>query len=246
MAGVSEHPVTDGPPPWPPPPRGEPRWGIADAAAGFTVALVVAIFAGNIWVVVTGDRGRSLGLTLVTLVAQWTILVGALVLVSRSKGSGDVAADFGLRVEGRDVGVGIVAGVVSQLVLIPLLYLPFELLGADFDVSEEARQTTDQGQGAGLLLLALFIVIGAPIVEELFFRGLLQRAVDRRYGPRWAVAVSSIAFGITHFQPVQLLGLVAFGVVLAVLAQRARRLGPALVAHVAFNATSVVALVATR
>lgn len=232
--------------PWPPPGPDRPRWGIADAAAGFTVALVFSVVVANAWVAVTGDDDVTLGLTIVTLVAQWTGLVGAVVIASRRKGSGDLAADFGLRVERRDLAPGIAAGVVSQLVLIPLLYLPFDLLGADLDVSEKARETTDLGQGAGLALLGLFIVVGAPLVEELFFRGLLQRAVDRRYGPRWAVGVSSVAFGLTHFQPVQLLGLVAFGVVLAVLAQRAGRLGPALVAHVAFNATSVVALVAVR
>ena len=234
------------PPPWPSPAPDRPRWSIADAAAGFVVALVISVVAANIWVLATGERDVTLGLTIVTLIAQWTGLIGAVVLASRRKGSGDVAADFGLRVEGRDIGPGIVAGVVSQLVLIPLLYLPFDLLGADLDVSEKARETTDLGRGAGLAVLALFIVVGAPLVEELFFRGLLQRAVDRTHGPRWAIAVSAVAFGITHFQPVQLLGLVAFGVVLAVLAQRAGRLGPALVAHVAFNATSVIALVATR
>ena len=244
---MSEVPLEGGPSPsQPPTPDRTARWGIADAAAGFVVALVISVVVANVWVGATGERDVTLGLTVVTLLAQWTGLVGAVLLASRRKGTGDLDADFGLRVEGRDLGPGIVAGVLSQLVLIPLLYLPFDLLGADLDVSEKARETTDLGQGSGLFVLAIFIVIGAPVVEELFFRGLLQRAVDRRYGARWAVGVSSVAFGITHFQPVQLLGLVAFGMVLAVLAQRAGRLGPALIAHVAFNATSVAALVATR
>lgn len=242
---MTDRPVVGDPPP-PPPAPDQPRWGVGDAAVGFVVAFVLSVMAASIWVLATGDDDVTLGVTLVALLGQWTGLVGAVLLATRRKGSGDLRADFGLQVERRDLGVGLLAGVLCQLVLIPLLYLPLDLLGADLDVSEKARETTDLGRGAGLALLALFIVVGAPLVEELFFRGLLQRAVDRRFGPRWAVAVSSVAFGITHFQPVQLLGLVAFGVVLAVLAQRAGRLGPALVAHVAFNATSVAALVATR
>ena len=238
-------PVVGEPSSSPPAPE-PPRWGVADAAAGFAVAFVVSILVGSVWVAVTGDDDVTLGLTVVTLLGQWTGLVGAVVLVSRRKGTGNLRSDFGLRVERRDIGLGLAAGVLSQLVLIPLLYLPLDLLGADLDVSEKARETTDLGRGPGLALLALCIVVGAPLVEELFFRGLLQRAVDRRYGPAWAVGVSAVAFGVTHFQPVQLLGLTAFGVVLAVLTQRAGRLGPALVAHIAFNATSVAALVATR
>lgn len=239
-------PVVGGPAPAPPPVPDGPRWGVADAAVGFFVAFVISVVLGAVWVTATGDEEVSLGLTVVSLVGQWTGLVGAVVLASRRKGSGDLGADFGLRVEARDIGPGIVAGILSQLVLIPLLYLPLDLLGADLDVSEKAREVTDLGSGAGLALLAVCIVIGAPLVEELFFRGLLQRSVENRYGPRWAIAVSAVAFGITHFQPVQLLGLIAFGVVLAVLTQRAGRLGPALVAHVVFNATTVAVLVASR
>ena len=219
---------------------------MGDAVRGFLVAVVLSVVVGSVWLAASGDDEVTLGLTVVTLVAQWTGLVGAVVLASRRKGSGDLGEDFGFRIERGDIGPGIVAGLASQLLLIPLLYLPLHLLGADLDVSEKAREVTGLGTGGGLVLLAACIVVGAPIAEELFFRGLLLRSVHRRHGPRWAVAVSSVAFGITHFQPVQLLGLIAFGVVLAILTQRSGRLGPALVAHMVFNATTVGLLVATR
>ena len=242
---MPDQPGVGAPPPPPPAPE-QPRWGVTDAVVGFVFAFVLSIVLGAVWVGVTGDDRITLGLTVVTLIGQWTGLVGAVVLVSRRKGTGSLRTDFGLQIERRDIGRGIAAGVLCQLAMIPLLYLPIELLGYDLDVSEKARETTDLGRGAGLFLLAACIVIGAPIVEELFFRGLFQRAVVARHGPRWGIAASAVLFGITHFQPVQLLGLVAFGVVLAVLTERAGRLGPALVAHIAFNATSVAALVATR
>ena len=130
--------------------------------------------------------------------------------------------------------------------LIPLLYVPVHLLFPDVDVAEKAKEVTDLAKGGGIALIAVCIAFGAPLVEELFFRGLLQRSAARRLGPRWAIAISAVTFGLAHFQPVQLLGLVAFGVVLGVLAHRSGRLGPSLVAHMAFNATTVVILVATR
>lgn len=243
---MTDPPVVGEPSPAPSPAPPPPRWGVGDAVAGFLAAFVISLTAGMVWVAATGEDDITLGLTVVTLVGQWTGLVGAVVLASRRKGAGDLGEDFGLGIERADIGVGLAAGVASQLVMIPLLYLPIQLLGGDLDVSEKAREVTDLGSGAGLALLAVCIVVGAPIAEELFFRGLLLRSVERRHGPRWAVGASAVAFGLTHFQPVQLLGLVAFGVVLGVLTRRAGRLGPALVAHMAFNATTVALLVATR
>lgn len=243
---MTDRPVVGEPAPAGPPVPPVPRWGLGDAAAGFFAALFLSALVATVYVGVTGENDLTLGRTIVGLVGYWTALVGSVVLASRRKGSGSVAADFGLRVERRDIGPGVVAGGLSQLVLLPLLYLPLDLLGFDLDVSEEARSILDRATGPGLALLAVFVVIGAPVAEELFFRGLLQRAAHRRFGPQWAVAFSAVVFGVTHFQPVQLLGLIAFGVVLGVLAQRAGRLGPALVAHVVFNATTVGLLVATR
>lgn len=236
--------AADGPADPPPDPlRNEtPRWTLADPLAAYGVSLVLAIVAGSIWVGATGNEELSLGLTAVTLLAQWTGLLGGTVLASRRRGSGRVAADVGLRLEGRDVLPGIAAGVASQLVLLPLLYYPVSRLVDDLDVGQEARELTGLGTGGGLALLALLIVVGAPLVEEIFFRGLLQRTLARRFGAGWAIGGSAVLFGLTHFQPVLLPGLVAFGAVLGLLAHRAGRLGPAVIAHMAFNAVTVIAL----
>lgn len=223
-----------------------PRWGLGDAVSGFLAGIFLSVLCISIWVAVSGSDRTTLGLFTVGIAGNWLGLGGAVALASRRKGTGSLAADFGLRIEARDIAPGLAAGVLSQLVLIPLLYVPVHLLVPDVDVSEKAKEVTDLAKGGGIALIALCIVIGAPVVEELFFRGLLQRSAARRLGPRWAIAVSAVTFGLAHFQPVQLLGLVAFGVVLGVLVQRAGRLGPSLVAHMAFNATTVIVLVATR
>jgi len=46
-----------------------------------------------------------------------------------------------------------------------------------------------------------------------------------------------------HFEALQFLGLAGFGVVLGAIAWWTGRLGPSVVAHAAFNATTVVAYV---
>ncbi len=221
------------------------RWGLGEAVTGYLVAFVLLNLVGAIWYGVTGQKDPSLGSIVATLAALWTGLLGAAVLTSRLKGSRSLRADYGLRIERRDILPGLVAGVACQF-LVTLIYVPFTWLNPDLDVSGEARRLIDPVQGPGLALLAVCLVVGAPLVEELFFRGMLQRALDRRFGPGWAVAASSVVFGLTHYQPVQLLGLIVFGVVLALMAQRTGRLGLNIVTHAAFNATTVVVLAFMR
>ncbi len=96
----------------------------------------------------------------------------------------------------------------------------------------------------GVLLLVLIVGLGAPSVEELFYRGLLLRSLERRWGPGWAVALSAIVFGATHFQPLQFPALTLLGVILALMVQRTGRLGPAIATHVVFNMVTVIVLVA--
>lgn len=55
----------------------------------------------------------------------------------------------------------------------------------------------------------LYVAIGAPIVEELVFRGAILRSLEK-YGKTFAIVVSSILFGIYHGNITQ--GLFAFSI----------------------------------
>ena len=52
---------------------------------------------------------------------------------------------------------------------------------------------------AYVLLVALFTLFFVAIPEELFFRGLMLNLMERRMGTRRALVVSSILFGLAHF-----------------------------------------------
>lgn len=227
-------------------PDDTPRWGLGHALVGYLVAYVLAVLAVGLYASATGmEEGdpRTLGLAIAGLVGLWIGLGGAVLVASR-----DLRSDFGLDLRWRDVPLGAAVGLASQLVLVRLLYLPFELRDDDFArrLEEPAKELTDLAQGPGFVLLALLVTIGAPLVEELFFRGLLQRSLRRRLSAPVAITLSSLAFGLAHYQPLQLLGLVAFGFVLGIMAERYGRLGPGIVAHVAFNLVTVVALAVAR
>jgi CAAX protease family protein len=231
--------------------RAPVRWGLGDAAAGWLLAQVGGLIAIVIVAALSGHSAETtdelpLGWLAVAQLGLWAGLGGVPWLAARLKGNG-VVRDFGLRAAWVDPVIGLGVGLGTQ-VLIAMLYAPvFELFNlSSEDLEEPARGLTDRATDpVGVVLLVLIVGIGAPIVEELFYRGLLLRSLERRFGPAWAVAGSGLLFGATHFQPLQFPALALLGVILALLVLRTGRLGPAIFAHMAFNLVTVAVLVSS-
>lgn len=223
-----------------------PRWGTGDAVAGFLVGNSLVVVAISLWAGITGRDELSFGAIALGQVALWVGLLGAPLWATARKGSRSLVRDFGLVARARDALTGVPVGVVCQLVLVPLIYLPFRTLVDVDKLDEPARELADKAQGFGFIALAVVLVVGAPVVEELFFRGLLLRSLSRRFGDRWALAGSSVGFALAHLEGLQFPALLAVGVVFGLLAQRAGRLGPPIFAHAAFNLVVVIALAAER
>lgn len=231
--------------------RRKPTWGLGDAAAGWILAQVSGALFGAMILAAFGysldDAAEgTIPLTMVALQYPplWLGFIGLPVWAAATKGGGWLH-DFQVRIEWRDVVPAAAIGVFLQLVVVPLVSWPaLRLSGTDFDdLGESARDLVSRADSAaGLALMVLLVVIGAPLAEELFFRGLLLRSFEKRFGTGWALVGSSLVFGITHFQLIQTPALTAAGLGFALLAVRADRLGPAVVAHMAFNAITVASL----
>ncbi|HEY0518447.1 MAG TPA: CPBP family intramembrane glutamic endopeptidase [Ilumatobacteraceae bacterium] len=151
--------------------------------------------------------------------------------------------EYGLRFKVVDL-IGIAVGVLSQLVLVRLVYWPLERAWPDTfsrsRVERNARDLYDQAHGAWLVGLVAIVVIGAPFVEELMYRGLLQGAARRRLNDAVAVITVAAFFAFIHLRWVELPGLFVFGLVLGICALRTGRLGMSIAAHMAFNATGLL------
>jgi len=183
---------------------------------------------------------------LLNLAVLWTCLLTACWLASRRYGTGDLRRDFGLRIGGKDLGWGVLmsfaAKIAGVIVVIPLVNNK-RLVGNNQGVYGKV----DANVGT-FLVFAAVAVIGAPIVEELFFRGLLLRSLTSVLGTGWAIVVQAILFGLAHFSP--LLGLTnvsvvtiifAAGIIFGITAWWRRRVGTSIVAHSTFNLVSVIA-----
>jgi len=228
------------------PPAGTGRWGLGDALGGILAGYVLALPVAAALYAATGYDSDDAPLWLVGVlqIPFWGGLVGAVVLASRRKGTGDLGRDFGLRLR-RDDWFGFPVGALTQFPVVPLLYAPILWLFGDQDVEGPARELTDRATGWGVLVLAAVVVIGAPVVEELFFRGLVLRSLEHRFSPRVALVLSAAAFALFHLQGIQTPALFLFGLVAGHLAQRTGALGAPILAHAGFNAVTVVILLAT-
>jgi membrane protease YdiL (CAAX protease family) len=68
-----------------------------------------------------------------------------------------------------------------------------------FDTLGFAEHASRPSGISGLFVLVSSVVI-APIAEELVFRGFLLNLWRHRWGMRWGIVLSSLAFGAAHFQ----------------------------------------------
>jgi uncharacterized protein len=239
------------PPPPAPAPR-PPRWGLGDFLVGVFGGYALASLVAAIWYAVSGDQELSLAGQALSQIGLWTGMVGAAVVASHRKGAGTLAEDFGLKGKWSDLALGVVVAVGVQLLVLPAIaYLLRPLLGEP-EVSGPVQDLLDKSHGLAFAGLILSVAVGAPIVEELFFRGLLLRSLRRRM-PDWAaVSLSAVAFGIAHGSalPVDavvlvMVSLTVFGAILAVLALRTGRLGPGIVTHAVFNLFTLLYLTFT-
>lgn len=181
----------------------------------------------------------------------WTLVffnlglwVGYFTLPILVKRLSDSAAmkDFSPRLNLFEAGLGAVIGIATQLVLLPVLYWGvLKVLDGDPDSTAEALGDRVNNFGDGLLFV-FAVVIVAPFVEEWFYRGMLLPTLTRRFGTVAGIVGSSVVFALVHGEVILLPGLFCFAVILAWLTAKTGRIGAAIVAHMVFNATTVVQL----
>lgn len=173
----------------------------------------------------------------------WLGLAAIPIWFATKRGRG-VVVELGLRFKLRDAPIGLAIGVASQLLMVPALYwVVFKLIGVK-DISAAARELTDRATDPlSIILVFLIVGIGAPIAEEIYFRGMAQRIFGRKLRPEWAILAAAAFFAGSHLQPLQFPALLVFGIILGVLAWKSGRLGLSIWAHVGFNVVAAASLV---
>lgn len=85
------------------------------------------------------------------------------------------------------------------------------------------------------LPLLLFGLVFAPLLEEIFFRGFLQRPLERRFGAAAGILLAAALFAAYHCQPWRLGYLLTGGIVFGAFVHAARSLWAGVALHAAAN-----------
>lgn len=200
-------------------------------------------------------EGTGLGLVGILATAVTDLVFGAVLigwLRSRTRRWREAVRlterDGWLRTFAMGASAGLLIAVVVIFGVSAALVIVFRALTGE-TVSAPDQLSPDLSTGAQVVA-AILVVAVAPVVEELFFRGILFRSL-RRHGLWVAAIVSSILFGVVHYvggpAPSALFLMIATaftGLGLA-LVYEWRGLVASIGAHVAFNAIGVLVIFST-
>lgn len=130
---------------------------------------------------------------------------------------------------------GIVAGWVGATLVLDTLFtmVYFHLVPRANDYPELFPEL--QAKPFGWIPLLLTLVVSAPLIEEVVFRGWVQRPLERT-SPTLAIAVTSLLFALAHGYPLLIPYYILAGVVLGASVYLTRSLWVGMIAHAAHNA----------
>ncbi len=230
--------------PGPSRPGSPPRWGIGDAAIAFVIGLVAAIAMGVVYPLFTGITDPDVLLddanfTISTAAVQQVVTIAACFALVAAKG-GRPLASLGCRFRWIDllaVPVGVIAAIAAGLIVQPIFQLGDE-------TKQRVVEQLNEATGASKVGFALMVLIGAPVSEELLFRGVLARSLQRRYSSMVTVGATGGIFAVVHaLDPNAVKALPAlflFGMALTWAALRTGRIGTSICMHVGFNLLAVI------
>lgn len=145
-----------------------------------------------------------------------------------------------------------------DMVLGPLLYgfvvaswwaIVTWLLPLYTDVDEASSESQlpagfDEVPESQVLWLILIVGIAVPIVEELYFRGVILHAFEHRYGLGVALVASSVLFGVLHGGLLAILFATWAGLCFALTTALTGRLGAPIIAHALNNTIAMLIVTA--
>jgi membrane protease YdiL (CAAX protease family) len=218
--------------PWPQPTARSREWTVRYALAAYVVTFAVVVALA---VVLYYGVGVRLHVGAGVLIVD-AILLGSLLPLKHRRGL--ARRDLGLRAvpAARSIGLVVLAFIV-YIVITALWVAAVRPTNAANSLADVRHQST-----INVVLAVFALAVSAPVVEEIFFRGLLYRSLRNRL-PVWLAAlVAGVMFGFVHITsyPLDTLPVkAAFGVIACLLYERTGSLLPGIALHSFVDASAI-------
>jgi len=228
-------------------PRPEAAWWThLDVAAVFLFYLVLTSLCGL--AIGMGSADLLLAADSVVKLA----MAGLMLRIIRTRGQ-DASAALGLQLRG--LARPMVSGLVVFCAFLPVLVAASYgwqrvldwLNGGGLDHVQQSVRLLEKSQSIPLVAqLAIAAVLVAPVVEEMFFRGLLYGTLKRHVRPAFAMAAVGVLFGLVHPPVAAQIPMCLFGALLCYIYEKTGRLLVPIAIHLLFNFYSIWLIVSMR
>ncbi len=219
-----------------------PRWSLWDSWIMLGGALVVVALASVLLHLLDAPL---VAVILAGTLSPWVMFIGWPIVATRRRGNCPVI-DLGVRLTWRDVGIGLLGGLVALAVGSALAWVSSMMFG-DFTSSagDAAAELSGAASRPVIVVFAFMLAFGAPVVEEFAFRGLVFAGLRKHgFSPLITIALSALVFALFHFEPARILVVAGIGLVLGFLRWRTGSLGAGMVAHCVNNLPAAVLVAA--
>lgn len=129
---------------------------------------------------------------------------------------------------------------IHSLIFIQLTFLPesFKILVQEHSKNTEYILRDLAKDSLPWALLSLAVV--PAIVEELIFRGFLQKIFEHRYGAHLGIIYTSLIFALLHFNLLNLIPLFLLSFVIGKIALYTNSIFPGIIIHFLVNTTTII------
>lgn len=104
----------------------------------------------------------------------------------------------------------------------------------------EYSRLLEQLTNANFAVVLLFMIIIAPVSEEMIFRGVILSRAERLYSFKYANILQAILFGVFHGNVVQGIYAALIGLILGAVANRFQTVYASIALHMIINASSLL------
>jgi uncharacterized protein len=215
-----------------------PTWGLFDVVITLVLTVVLVVVVSIAMEIISAPLGA---VVILGSLVSWVGLAGWPILAAKFRGNGAVI-DFDIRFSASDIRWGVIGGAVG-LGLAALAAGITMLIVGDFNSAAgvAAEQLVQQSGVLVWVIFGLLLMVGAPIAEELAFRGLFFGAlVKRGIRPTWVIIITAAAFALFHFEPQRMLVLFVVGLTFGYVRYKSGSLGAAMIAHGVNNAPAAL------
>ncbi|MFA5810047.1 MAG: CPBP family intramembrane glutamic endopeptidase [Thermoleophilia bacterium] len=234
--------------PEPPKKQGMPRvpWSMPDVFAiiGLVIVFGLAIFtvfgavAGVVYYTISGSDPENLFadsplVNSFMWFVQWAVMLG-------------VAFTY-MKIRGYHLSLNVLGFRRTRLwtaiwltVVVRILAGIAEWIYTNFVTPEQTSVTDMFGLSlASYILTMMLVAVLTPVVEEMFFRGIIHQGLEQRLGFFPGAIISSFIFALAHIDPTLYIPIFILGFGFAYLMHKTKSLWPGIAGHFLVNALAV-------